>query len=79
MLKRFVELREPLNSAIVNLGTGLETLTEYEWIICKELCLVLQPCDEVTQELSGQSYINGSLVIPITLGLTKALETILNV
>ncbi|CAH2103396.1 unnamed protein product [Euphydryas editha] len=74
MLMRCVELREPLNSALINLG--METVTNYEWTICKEMCVVLQPCEEVTRELSGQKYITGSLVIPITIGLTKALENL---
>lgn len=72
MLQRCVELKEPLNSAMVNLG--LNAITGYEWFICEELCLILQPCEEVTRELSGQKYITGSLVIPITIGLIKALE-----
>ncbi|KAF9408106.1 hypothetical protein HW555_012080 [Spodoptera exigua] len=35
---------------------------------------ILHPCEEVKRELSGQKYITGSLVIPITVELIKALE-----
>ncbi|XP_050561099.1 zinc finger BED domain-containing protein 4 [Spodoptera frugiperda] len=72
MLQRCVEIREPLNSAMVNLG--MSPVTSYEWELCQELCQILHPCEEVTRELSGQKYITGSLVIPITVGLIKALE-----
>ncbi|CAH0714329.1 unnamed protein product, partial [Brenthis ino] len=72
MLQRCVELREPLNSAMINLS--MDILTSYEWQVCTELCKILQPCEEVTKELSGEKYLTGSLVIPITTGLTKVLQ-----
>lgn len=73
-MQRCVELKEALNSAMISLN--METLTAYEWLVCQELCIVLGPCKEVTKELSGEKYITGSLVIPITIGLTKALENL---
>ncbi|KAL0902470.1 hypothetical protein ABMA27_000328 [Loxostege sticticalis] len=72
MLKRCLELKESLNSAMANLG--LEMITAYEWQICKEATLVLEPCEEVTRELCGENYVTGSLLIPLTTGLIKALE-----
>lgn len=74
MLQRCVELQEPLNSAMINLS--MEVLTSYEWQMCKELCTVLGPCEEVTGELSGEKYVTGSLFIPITMGLTQALTNL---
>ncbi|KAL0811816.1 hypothetical protein ABMA28_009244 [Loxostege sticticalis] len=72
MLKRCLELKESLNSAMANLG--LEMITVYEWQICKEATLMLEPCEEVTRELCGENYVTGSLLIPRTTGLIKALE-----
>ncbi|KAF9816277.1 hypothetical protein SFRURICE_003828, partial [Spodoptera frugiperda] len=43
-------------------------------ILNKMKGIILHPCEEVTRELSSQKYITGSLVIPITVGLIKALE-----
>lgn len=63
MLMRCVEIKELLNSAMVNLG--MSPISSYEWELCRELCQILQPCEEVTRELSGQKYVTGSLVIPI--------------
>ncbi|CAH2109214.1 unnamed protein product [Euphydryas editha] len=51
MLQRCVELQE-LNSAMINVS--MEVLTSYEWHICKELCTVFGPCEEVTRGLSSE-------------------------
>lgn len=37
---------------------------------------MLRPCEKVTREMSGQKYVSGSSVIPITVGLTNALQEI---
>lgn len=58
------------------INLSMEILTTYEWKICEDLCKVLEPCEEVTRELSGEKFVTGNLVIPITTGLTKALDNI---
>lgn len=37
---------------------------------------MLGPREEVTRELSGEKYVTGSLVIPITMGLTQSLTNL---
>ncbi|CAF4948123.1 unnamed protein product [Pieris macdunnoughi] len=77
MIERFVELKDEIKCALSNLDTGnLINLTTYEWDICQSLVVVLQPCEEVTREMSGQKYVSGSSVIPLTIGLTNALKEI---
>ncbi|CAH2226343.1 jg19751 [Pararge aegeria aegeria] len=77
MLQRFIELEDEIKCAISNLdSTNLMNLTTYEWDLCKSLIVVLQPCEEVTREMSGQKYVSGSSVLPITVGLTSALREI---
>ncbi|CAH0717085.1 unnamed protein product, partial [Brenthis ino] len=77
MLNRFVELKDKIKCALSNLDTGnLVMLTNYEWDVCPSLIIVLQPCEEVTREMSGQRYVSGSAVIPLTNGLISALNEI---
>lgn len=77
MLKRFIELKDETKCALRNLdATNIMTLTSYEWDVCESLILVLQPCEEVTREMSSQKYVSGSSVLPITVGLTSALNEI---
>lgn len=74
MLERFVLLKEEIKCALSNLEpSNLIQLTSYEWDVCQSLITVLQPCEEVTREMSGQKYVSGSSVIPLTVGLISAL------
>ncbi|XP_022825647.1 zinc finger BED domain-containing protein 4-like [Spodoptera litura] len=77
MLSRFVELKDEINCAMSNLDVvNCTRLTSYDWDVCQSLIWVLRPCEEVTREMSGQKYVSGSSVIPITVGLTNALQEI---
>ena len=79
MLERFIQLKEEINSSLSNLNPGLTLLTPQEWIVIEKLLLVLKPCEQVTKEISGQKYVTGSSVIPITTALKSSLvELILN-
>lgn len=49
------------------------TLSSYDWNIIEKLVLILKPCEEVTREMSGEKYVTGSAVIPITIALKSAL------
>ena len=57
MLKWFVELEDAVKHSLALLTTDIETLAAEEWGICKELCAILQPFEEVTKEMSGEKYI----------------------
>lgn len=79
MLERFIEIKEEINSSLSNLNPGLSLLTPHEWVVIEKLLLVLRPCEQVTKEMSGQKYVTGSAVIPITTALKPSLvELILN-
>lgn len=69
MLSRFVELENSLKATIAIINADLCTLTSEEWKICKELCLVLKPFDEVTKSVSGENYMSASIVIVLYKGL----------
>lgn len=80
MLQGFVEHKEEITSALRDLDDdeNAMTLTSYEWGICESLILVLQPCEEVSKEISCQKYLSGSTVLPITITLTNALEDVVD-
>ncbi|CAF4838020.1 unnamed protein product [Pieris macdunnoughi] len=78
MLERLLLLKGELNSAISNLNTNIPVLSANYWSIIEKLVLVLKPSEEVTKEISGDRYVTGSSVIPITIALKSALVTILD-
>lgn len=74
MLQRFMELKDEIKCALGS--SAIISLTSYEWDICEALIVVLEPSEEVTREMSGQIYVTGSSVLPITSGLTCVLKEI---
>lgn len=49
-------------------------LSVEEWKICKDLCTILKPLQEVTQQMSGEEYVTGSLIIVYTRVLLTVYE-----
>lgn len=78
MLERVVLLEMALRHSLAVTNSEHEPLTAYEWTVCRELCELLEPCAEVTTEMSGESYITASKVIPITRGLASSIKRISN-
>lgn len=76
MLRRFIELEEAIKHSMALLTLDIETLTPEEWETCKELCIILEPCEEVTKEMSGEKYMTASQIIPITRGLKSTIKKI---
>jgi len=68
MLNRFVELETTVKVTLAIIDADLHTLSSEEWKICKELCLVLKPFDEVTKLVSGENYMCASMVIVLSKG-----------
>jgi len=69
MLCRFVELENAIKATLAILDTNLPTLSPEQWKLCKELCVVLKPFEEVTKIVSGENYMSASLVIVLYKGL----------
>lgn len=75
MLERFIEIKE-INSSLSNLNATAMSLTAMDWELCQNMCDILKPCEEVTKEISGQKYVTGSIVIPITTALISSIENL---
>lgn len=69
MIQRFFELQDAIKTTIVLINKDLPVLTEDEWVICNELCTVLEPFGDVTKQICGEHYVTGSLIIPLVDGL----------
>ncbi|KAJ4438424.1 hypothetical protein ANN_14369 [Periplaneta americana] len=78
MLQRLEELEEPVKATIALINKDLPVLTEREWDICRDLCKILKPFEEVTRKLSGENYATGSQVIVLTRGLAAVCKKLQN-
>ncbi|KAJ8728589.1 hypothetical protein PYW07_006285 [Mythimna separata] len=58
--------QEELRSTAGLLDRYIPMLSVEEWKICKDLCTILKPLQEVTQQKSGEEYVTGSLIIVYT-------------
>jgi len=74
MFKRLLKLR----SSVVEVTMGLKKaenrkkcLKQYEWKNLEEVCKILEPFAEVTEEVSGASYPTLSLIFPLMYILEK--------
>lgn len=74
MIERYFHLKDAIKATIALINKDLPVLSEEEWEICNELCVVLGPFEEVTKQISGGKYITGSLVIPLSNGLKSVCE-----
>nr|XP_055059808.1 E3 SUMO-protein ligase ZBED1-like [Misgurnus anguillicaudatus] len=71
MLQRMLQIKEPLVSTLAIVNPTMPTLTLQEWENVKEACDVLQPFEEITTEMSSESFVTGSKAILIARGLQR--------
>ncbi|KAI7811793.1 putative zinc finger BED domain-containing protein 1-like [Triplophysa rosa] len=71
MLRRFLDNKDAIITTLVLLSARLETLTQDEWKEMEEASEVLKPFEEVTVEISGESYVTASKVILLSRSLQK--------
>ncbi|XP_072400374.1 E3 SUMO-protein ligase ZBED1-like [Diabrotica undecimpunctata] len=76
MVERFLELRPIINDIINRHPSAPIMVTAAEVEILSEMCNILKPLHTATEEISGETYLTGSLCIPITSITRKKLEAI---
>ncbi|KAL0808545.1 hypothetical protein ABMA28_012990 [Loxostege sticticalis] len=80
MLERFVLLEDAIKATMAILcDEKWDTLTPEEWRICRELCIILQPFDQLTETMSAEKYVSGSQILILTRGLISALNKMLQI
>ncbi|CAG4957002.1 unnamed protein product [Parnassius apollo] len=77
MVQRFVEMEQYIRSTMAILKKDLPTLTNDEWNLLSDLIKILQPFHQATETISGENYMNGSLVIVMTRCLLAASDKLL--
>ncbi|XP_045453768.1 zinc finger BED domain-containing protein DAYSLEEPER-like [Melitaea cinxia] len=77
MLKRFVELEKAIRATLAFADRGLPTINPDDWILYQQLCMVLQPFEEITASMSGEKYLTGSSVIIVTRCLKETCQKLL--
>nr|XP_055044282.1 zinc finger BED domain-containing protein 4-like [Misgurnus anguillicaudatus] len=71
MLQRFLANKDAIITTLALVNARLETLTQDEWKELEEACEALRPFEEVTVEISGESYVTASKVILLSRSLQK--------
>lgn len=71
MIERMVLLKEPLSAAMVSLPNCPQNLNKDDWTILEDCIPLLKPFELITAELSADTYVTVSIVIP----LMRALQT----
>nr|XP_055050305.1 E3 SUMO-protein ligase ZBED1-like [Misgurnus anguillicaudatus] len=71
MLKRFLESKEAIISTLAIVSAPVDPLTQEEWEVVEEVCKVLEPFEQVTVEISGESYVTASKMIVLCKGLQR--------
>ncbi|KAG7453374.1 zinc finger BED domain-containing 4-like [Solea senegalensis] len=71
MLKRFIEVKDPVISTLALINTPLSPLSTEEWGIVRETVDIIKPFEEVTVEMSAERFVTASKVILIARGLQR--------
>ncbi|KRT78170.1 hypothetical protein AMK59_7458 [Oryctes borbonicus] len=74
MLERVFKLQQPITTTINSLHIPVELLSEHEWIAIKEICKILEPFEQITNEMSSETAVTLSKVILIVRGLETFLK-----
>ena len=69
MFKRLCEIQAPLDATLGVLHNPVDTLNAEEWLVLQEFCFILKPFDEITTELSSETQVTVSKIIPMISGL----------
>ncbi|KAF3832801.1 hypothetical protein F7725_026466, partial [Dissostichus mawsoni] len=71
MLKSFLKSKDAIISTLAITNASVSPLSQEEWSILQEVCTILEPFQEVTVEISAESYVTASMVILLAKGLQK--------
>lgn len=65
MIQRFLDLSDNINAILLKNTKSPEALSAIEFQICKELLDILNLLEQATKEISGETYVTSSKVIPV--------------
>ncbi|XP_077155210.1 E3 SUMO-protein ligase ZBED1-like [Ranitomeya variabilis] len=71
MLKRVLESKDAIISTLAIMNAPVEILSQEEWEVVREACIILEPFDQVTVEISSESYVTASKMLLLCKGLQR--------
>ncbi|XP_077148974.1 E3 SUMO-protein ligase ZBED1-like [Ranitomeya variabilis] len=71
MLKRIIETKDAIISTLALINASVDTLSQDEWEVVREICAILEPFEQVTVEISAESYVTASKMLLLCKGLQK--------
>ncbi|XP_073525533.1 E3 SUMO-protein ligase ZBED1-like [Phyllobates terribilis] len=75
MLKRLLESKDAIISTLAIINPPVENLSREEWEVVSEACTILEPSDQVTVEISSESYVTASKMLLLCRGLQRVTAT----
>ncbi|XP_051778436.1 E3 SUMO-protein ligase ZBED1-like [Erpetoichthys calabaricus] len=71
MLKRILESKDAVISTLAVISAPVDPLSQEEWEVLQETCMVLEPFEQVTVEISADSYVTASKMLILCKGLQR--------
>ncbi|KAK9528362.1 hypothetical protein VZT92_012530 [Zoarces viviparus] len=71
MIKRILESKDAVISTLAVMNASVDPLSQEEWEVLQEACTVLEPFEEVTVEISADSYVTASKMLIQCKGLQR--------
>ncbi|KAK1893856.1 Zinc finger BED domain containing protein 4 [Dissostichus eleginoides] len=65
MLKQVLESKDAIISTLAIINAHVDALSQEEWEVLQETCTVLEPFEQVTVEISTESYVTASKMLLI--------------
>ncbi|XP_073341911.1 E3 SUMO-protein ligase ZBED1-like [Pagrus major] len=71
MLKQILESKDAVTSSLAVINAPGDPLSQEEWEVLQEACTVLEPFEQVTVEISADSYVIASKILILCKGLQR--------
>ncbi|XP_073323035.1 zinc finger BED domain-containing protein 4-like [Pagrus major] len=71
MLKWILESKDAVISTLAVINAPVDPLSQEEWEVLQEACTVLEPFEQVTVEISADSYVTASKMLILCKGLQR--------
>ncbi|XP_056269527.1 zinc finger BED domain-containing protein 4-like [Pseudoliparis swirei] len=71
MIKRILESKDAVISTLAVMNASVDPLSQEEWEVLQEACTVLEPFEQVTVEISADSYVTASKMLILCKGVQR--------
>ncbi|XP_056277169.1 E3 SUMO-protein ligase ZBED1-like [Pseudoliparis swirei] len=71
MIKRILQSKDAVISTLAVMNASVDPLSQEEWEVLQEACTVLEPFEQVTVEISADSYVTASKMLILCKGVQR--------